>query len=170
MIQKARQIRLLLLKDGETKLKPISTDRDVEWTLRSLGIENVNLFSQVILIVEGETEEVFIPLIYEKLFGSNLYSVLVKVINRKSIADVPRFARVLLEFVKPEDVFILIDNDADDETKSITKELQIPDENIFIVGHKEFEDAFEAKIFTRLGRSLLKIEERKLARNGLLKI
>lgn len=93
---KPRQIRLLLLKDGETKIKPISTSRDVEWTLRGLGIENVNLFfSRRILIVEGETEEMFIPLIYEKLFGSSLYSILVKVINRKGITDVPRFAEVL---------------------------------------------------------------------------
>lgn len=41
---KPRQIRLLLLKDGETKVKAILTDRDVKWSLRSLGIENVNLF------------------------------------------------------------------------------------------------------------------------------
>jgi len=144
---KPRQIRLLSLKDCETKVKPISTSRDVEWTLRSLGIENVNLFfSRRILIVEGETEETFIPLIYEKLFGSNLYSVLVKVINRKSITDVPRFAEVLSEFVKPEDIFILMDNDADKETIGIIKQLEIPEENVFVVGHKEFEDAFEAEV------------------------
>ena len=144
---KPRQIRLLSLEDGETKIKPITTSRDVEWTLRSLGIENVNLFfSRRILIVEGETEETFIPLIYEKLFGNSLYSVLVKVINRKSITDVPRFAEVLSEFVKPEDIFILMDNDADEETIGIIEELEIPEENVFVVGHKEFEDAFEAEV------------------------
>ncbi len=144
---KPRQIRLLSLENGETKIKPISTSKDVEWTLRSLGIENVNLFfSRRILIVEGDTEETFIPLIYEKLSGNNLYSVLVKVINRKGITNVPRFAEILSEFVKPEDIFILVDNDADEETKSIIEELEIPEENVFVVGHKEFEDAFKTEI------------------------
>jgi len=144
---KPRQIRLLSLEHGKTKIKPISTSEDVEWTLKSLGIENINLFfSRKILLVEGETEERFISLIYEKLFDSSLYSILVKVINRKSITDVPRFAEVLSKFVKPEGIFILIDNDAEEETNDIIKKLKIPEENVFVVGRKEFEDAFEAEV------------------------
>ena len=57
---KPRQIRLLSLENRETKLTPISSDEEVEWTLRSLGIENIHLFfSKSIIIVEGDTEEVF---------------------------------------------------------------------------------------------------------------
>jgi len=52
----------------------------------------------------------------------------------------------LLEFVKPEDIFILIDNDADEETEDLIEKLKIPDENKFVVGHKEFEDAFDAEV------------------------
>lgn len=144
---KPRQIRLLSLKNGETKVKFTSKDKDIERILRSLGIENINLFfSKRIIIVEGETEEVFISLIYEKLFGRSLYSNLVKIIKRNGITDVPRFAEVLLEFVKPEDIFILIDNDADEETEDLIEKLKIPDENKFVVGHKEFEDAFDAEV------------------------
>lgn len=140
---KPRQIRLLSLENRETKLTPISSDEEVEWTLRSLGIENIHLFfSRCIIIVEGDTEEVFIPLVYEKLFGKNLHSNLIKVINRRGITDVPRFAEVLSEFVKPEDIFILIDNDTDPETEELIEKLQIARENIFEVGYKEFEDAF----------------------------
>ena len=144
---KPGQIRLLLRKNGETKVKSVSQNEDVERILRSLGIENINLFfSKKILIVEGETEEVFIPLIYEKLFNCSPYSNLVKIIKRSGITDVPRFAEVLLKFVKPEDIFILTDNDADSETQELIEKLEIPDENKITVGNKEFEDAFDAEV------------------------
>jgi putative ATP-dependent endonuclease of OLD family len=144
---KPRQIRLLSLVNRETKIIPINSDKEVEWTLRSLGIENIHLFfSKSIVIVEGDTEEIFIPLVYEKLYGKNLHSNLVKVINRRGITDVPRFAEILSEFVKPGNVFILIDNDADPETEELIRELRIADENIFEVGDREFEDAFAPEI------------------------
>jgi len=99
---KPRQVRLLTLKDGETKVKTISESKEVEKILRSLGIENIDLFfSRKILIVEGETEEKFIPLIYEKLYGRNLHSDLVKIINREGLLNISRFAEVLLKFIKP---------------------------------------------------------------------
>jgi putative ATP-dependent endonuclease of OLD family len=144
---KPKQIRLLSLEDRITKLTPISSDENIEWTLRSLGVENVHLFfSRNLVVVEGDTEEVFVPLIYEKLYGKNLHSNLIRVINRKGITDVPRFAEVLSEFVKPESIFILIDNDADPKTEELVRRLNIPSENIFKIGYKEFEDAFEPEI------------------------
>jgi len=153
---KPRQIRLLELKNGETKIKSISENEGVERILRCLGIENIDLFfSRRILIVEGETEEKFIPLIYEKLYGKSLRSVLVRIVNRKGITDIPRFAEVLLEFVKPNEIFILIDNDVDEEIESLIRELHIPDENVFRVGRKEFEDAFDAEIIYEAWKSFV---------------
>lgn len=147
---KPRQIRLLYLENGETKIKYISSDKQLERVLMNLGIENIYLFfSRKILIVEGETEERFITIIYERLFGNKLHSNLIRVIKRDSITDVPRFAKVLCQFVKPEDILILVDSDIDertDETKEIISKLEIPEKNIFKVGTKEFEDAFEAEV------------------------
>lgn len=40
----------------------------------------------------------------------------------------------------------MIDNDADEETIGIIEELEIPRENVFVVGHRELEDAFEAEV------------------------
>ncbi|ACV24815.1 ATP-dependent nuclease [Methanocaldococcus fervens] len=143
----ARKIRLLSLKNGETKIKKISHDKVVEKILKDLGIENIYLFfARKILIVEGETEEVFIPKIYEKFHGTALRSDLIKLINRKSVDNIPKFAEVLHEFIKPEDIIILVDNDIDENAEEIINKLNIPKENIFKIGYKEFEDAFEPEV------------------------
>ncbi len=144
---KPKQIRLLSIVDGETKVKHISSDEEVERILINLGIENVNLFfSKKILIVEGETEEEFLKSIYYKLFDRSLNNDLIKIFGKDGITDVPRLAKVLQMFVKPEDIFILMDNDADEKTEEIINKLSIPPENIFKVGDKEFEDAFDPEV------------------------
>jgi predicted ATP-dependent endonuclease of OLD family len=145
----ARKIRLLSLENGETKIKKISNDDDVEEILENLGIENIYLFfARKILIVEGETEEVFIPKMYKKLYGTALREDLIKLINRKGVNNIPRFVEVLKDFVKPNEIFILTDKDIDrnKKAKHIINELDIPKDNIFKVGHKEFEDAFEPEV------------------------
>ncbi|MFO7967346.1 MAG: AAA family ATPase [Archaeoglobaceae archaeon] len=158
-----RQLRFLELENGTTNVKFVSRDKDIEWTLKSLGIENIHLFfSKRVLIVEGETEEKFIPLTFEKIYGKSLYSNLVRVINRKSITDVPRFAEVISKFVKPEDIFIFIDNDADEETEHLIEELSIPNQNIFKVGHKEFEDSFNSEVIYEAWKSFVERKDRKL--------
>lgn len=141
-----RQVKLLV-NNGETRLIPIDSDEEVERSLNALGIENLNLFfSRKILIVEGETEEKFIPIVQKRFFGVNLYNIMVKLVNRRSITDIPRFAEVLSIFVKPDDIYILTDNDGDNETIELIDNLEIDSENIFKVGTKEFEDSFESQI------------------------
>ena len=144
---KPRQIKLLSLKNRQTELKSILNEEEIESQLNHLGIENIHLFfSKRMLVVEGETEEIFIPLIFKKLFDKPLNSNLVHIIKRKGITDVPRFTEILTEFIKPEKIFLLVDNDSDEETETLIENLELPERNIFKIGEKEFEDSFSDEI------------------------
>ncbi|WP_424355391.1 ATP-dependent nuclease [Methanobacterium sp. MBAC-LM] len=144
---KPKQIRVLSLEDNSTKIQPLFDDGNVRWTLDLLGITNTNLFfSRKILIVEGESEEIFIKIAYERFFGNNLHNDLVKLIKREGIEDVPRFAEVLTQFVQPDDIYILIDNDGDEETENLISNLKLDENNLVKMGLKEFEDSFESNV------------------------
>jgi AAA15 family ATPase/GTPase len=155
---KPQQIRLFSLEDSITKIKSID-DGDIEVTLNELGITNMNLFfSRKILIVEGYTEENFIPLIYDKIFNKTLRANLIKVIKAEGIDDIPRLSRVLSRFVIPDDVYILMDNDAGKKCLILIDELEIPEDNIFKIGNKEFEDSFDSQIIYNVGKELIEVE------------
>lgn len=138
-----QNIRLFSLNNGKTQIRGVSREAGLENILKNLGIENTYLFfAKRILLVEGETEEEFIPLAFQNIYKKTLSSKLIKLVKREGITDIPRFAQVLQTFVKPEEVFILIDNDGDQETNTLIDKLGIPEKNIYRVGQKEFEDAF----------------------------
>lgn len=145
---KPNQIRFLYLNDGISNIKPIIHDKNVEWILNTLGIANTHLFfSKKILVVEGHTEEIFIPLVYQKFHDRSLRSNLVKIIRGEGIDDVPRLSKVLEDFSDPNNIFLLIDNDGNKKLHELIDELGIPKEtNVFELGHKEFEDTFGAEI------------------------
>lgn len=152
---KPQQIKLFSLESGVTKVKSVDED-NVENNLNELGISNMNLFfSRKILIVEGHTEEKFIPFIYNKLFDFSMRGNLVKVIRAEGIDDVPRLSRVLAQFVKPDDVYILMDNDASRKSLNLIEKLVIPPNNIFRIGFKEFEDSFDSKIIFEVGKEII---------------
>lgn len=141
---KPQQIRLLRNINNETQTKYLRRDYQVDRLLRNLGIENTYLFfARKILIVEGETEEKFIPIIFENLFNSNLYSNLIKIINVKGIKNVPGFARAILELNNKNNIYALIDNDADEITSELINQLELDNDHIFKLGNKEFEDSFQ---------------------------
>jgi len=145
---KSSQVRFLYLDNMETKSKPILDDKDVELALDDLGIANTHLFfSKKILIVEGYTEEVFIPSIYKRIYNRPIRSNLIKVIRGEGITDVPRLAKVLEDFIDKNNIFLLIDNDGDKKLHRLIDLLDIPKEtNVFEIGHKEFEDTFEPNL------------------------
>jgi putative ATP-dependent endonuclease of OLD family len=139
---KPKQLRLLENINNHSKIKCIKSDTDSK-ILRALGIENTYLFfSKHIIIVEGETEEQFIPAYFIRKFDQTLSSSLVKIINCKGISNIPGFAKALLEIHNPENIHLLFDNDASPELTDLISRLQIPDNQKYIVGEKEFEDAF----------------------------
>lgn len=142
---KPRQIRLLFQPDSNvTKQKYLKDEPETsDKILRQLGIENIYLyFAKKIILVEGETEEAFLPRIYEKINNITLNSDLIKIINTKGIKNIPGFAKALLELVDPNSIYIVKDNDASEETIQIIRELSIATEQQFTIGQKEFEDSF----------------------------
>lgn len=141
-------VRILNRRNNSTSVKYISSDPDsYSKTLRNLGLENTHLFfSRIIIIVEGATEENFLPHQYFKKTGQPISSGLIKIINTEGINNIPGFAHALLELHDPNKIFILRDNDASPDLNNLIENLNISPAQSFIVGNKEFEDAFEAKI------------------------
>lgn len=144
---KSEKIRFLFLDNQETKLKTIEDDDELEWTLNNLGIANTHLFfSRNVLIVEGYTEEDFINLLYPRLYGISLHSNLIKIIRGDGIEDASRLSKVLEDFIGVNNIYLLIDNDGDSKLLDLVDSLKVPDENVFKIGHKEFEDTFDPKM------------------------
>lgn len=165
---KPKQIRLLyqpILND--TKVRTLSDDREVsDAILRDLGIENTFLyFSKYILLVEGETEEHFIPRMYQKLYDISIYSDLVKIINVQGIRNVYGFAKAISELTKKENLFVLMDNDAQPETLDLIKKLGLSEDNKYIIGDKEFEDSFSDDVIFSAWETYIKDSGRKLPKN-----
>lgn len=138
------KVKLLQLINNQTVLSAFNSE-DFESVLNTLGISNTNLFfSKKLLIVEGYTEYYFIPRIFKKIYGFDLKNVLVKIINGKGIDRSSSAARVFrdFEFVKKDDIYIMIDNDGDNRLKRFVELIDIPKKNKQEIGFKEFEDTF----------------------------
>lgn len=141
---KPKKIRLLENRNNHSKIKSIESNPDsADIILRTLGIENTYLFfARHIIIVEGKTEEEFITSYFIRAFDETLSSSLVKMINCEGIQNIPGFSTALLEIHNSENIHLLFDNDASPELRELIDRLGIPDERQYVVGTKEFEDAF----------------------------
>lgn len=160
---KPNQIRLIRNIDNVSKIKYLKKDDDIDSLLRNLGVENIYLFfARKILIVEGQTEEKFIPIIYERIYGKNLHSDLIKIINVQGIKNVPGFARAILEMNSKENIYALIDNDADDATKELINKLEMKSEHKIEIGNKEFEDSFKESVIDSCWRKYVESREKKV--------
>lgn len=146
---KPRQIRLLHQYDVNlTQLRSLKSEPETsDVILRQLGIENIYLyFAKKIILVEGETEEAFLPRVYERLHGITLSADLIKIINVRGIKNIPGFSKALLELVDKQSIHILTDNDMSEEVEKLIEELEIPQERQTSIGTKEFEDSFEDEV------------------------
>jgi len=143
---KPSQIRLLVRNNGSSTLRSLSADPSYSTKiLRALGIENTHLFfSRKLVIVEGETEEQFLPAQYLKQTDHTLSSGLIKVINVRGVQNIVGFALAILELHDPTQIFILCDNDASPELQELIDKLNIPINQKFKIGIKEFENAFKS--------------------------
>lgn len=66
--------------------------------------------------------------------------------NVKGIKNVPGFARAILELNNQENIYALIDNDADENTAQLISELGLDPSHKYVVGTKEFEDSFDSDV------------------------
>jgi predicted ATP-dependent endonuclease of OLD family len=142
---KPNQIRLFFTGgQNQTKVKHLHEDSLVSsQVLHSIGVENVYLFfARTIVVVEGETEEAFTKDYFFKKTGRTLNSSLIKIINVQGIKNIYGFTRGILELHDPSNIHLVFDNDASDDIKEIIRQLNITDDKKYIIGDKEFEDAF----------------------------
>lgn len=156
----AKSINLLQLRDGCTVVDRLQTDDDpdVEQFLtemaRELGITNTIMFyERCFILVEGETEENALPLLYRNLHGRSMLEDGIRLINTKSNGAVKEFLR-LLSRNRQNATIIFVDadtgqNNAGKEAKltiDVLKQAGFSDqfitERLRFVGAREFEDAF----------------------------
>ena len=142
------EIKLISLDaDRGSQIFELDSTTQTQITLANLGIMNIDLFfTSKLLIVEGESELKFIPIMYEKLYGYPITQNFLKIVKADGIKDIPNFIRIIKNSFSKTDIFALMDNDADEETKErLNKWIEngmIENSNIFVIGQKEFEDTF----------------------------
>lgn len=154
----AQTIRLFsLCDDGYTVVSQLNTDDDanVERFLndlaREMGITNSLIFyERCFILIEGETEENALPLIYRKLYGRSLLEDGLRIINVRGNGAVKEFLK-LLSRNRKELTIVFVDTDTQQEkaaklTEQALREAGFDDtfvqERLLFTGNKEFEDAF----------------------------
>lgn len=143
----ASNVRLLCLKDGVSRIRSLADDCEVRNVLKSLGIENTNLFfTRKILFVEGESEEVAVPILFNRYTGRYLHNELIAILNAKGRDSIPHLARIINELMSDVPITVLVDNDLAyrPKTRLLLEALEQHAEiKRFEIGYKEFEDAFD---------------------------
>jgi putative ATP-dependent endonuclease of the OLD family len=142
---KPNQIRLLLAEEQNcTVVKQLTEQPDIPAkVLQSIGVENIYLFfARTIILTEGETEAEFITNYFYRKANKTLSANLIKIINVEGIHNIPGFAKGILEIHQSNHIFVVCDSDASDELQQLIAALGIDDHHKYIIGEKEFEDAF----------------------------
>jgi predicted ATP-dependent endonuclease of OLD family len=158
----AQSIRLLNLdQKGQTNISQLQTDEDpaIEDFLlnlaRELGITNSIIFyERCFILIEGDTEENALPILYKTLYGKSLFEDSIQVINVKGNGAIKEFLK-LLSKNRQSLTLILLDSDTNDSTTSrLTEEIlqqsgfssEFIDQKITYIGQNEFEDAFSNEV------------------------
>jgi energy-coupling factor transporter ATP-binding protein EcfA2 len=160
----AQHIRLLSLYRGCTQVEQLETggDSEVEAFLREsareLGITNTLMFyERCFILVEGETEENALPILYRKTYEHSLLEDGIQPINVKGNGAIKEFLR-LLSRNRQELTIVFVDSDTQntDEAELTEETLRSAgfdddfiDERLLYIGDREFEDAFSNDIIAR---------------------
>lgn len=149
----ATSINLLSLKeDGRTEIDFLRTDGETEVELflhnlaRELGITNTMLFyERCYLIIEGETEENALPLLYRKIYGTSMLDDGIRMINLHGHgAWLPLLQ--LLGKNRQQITLTLLDSDMRVEYERKLADAGFDstnfDQRCLWIGTREFEDAF----------------------------
>jgi predicted ATP-dependent endonuclease of OLD family len=160
----AQQIRLLRLCDGSTQVEQLETEGDpqveafLQESARELGITNTLMFyERCFVLVEGETEENALPILYRKAHGHSLLEDGIQPINVKGNGAIKEFLR-LLSRNRQALTIVFVDTDAQDTDEAeLTGETlrsagfndDFIDERLLYVGDQEFEDAFSDEVIAR---------------------
>ncbi len=154
----AQNIRVLSLDgDGCTRVARLQTDGDPEveqflrGLARELGITNTLLFyERCFILIEGETEENALPVLYRRIHGRSLLEDGIRIINVRGNGAVKEFLK-LLRANRQELTVIFVDRDCQNDkafrlTEAALKDAGFEDEfvrnRLLFVGTQEFEDSF----------------------------
>ena len=151
-------------KDGASSVNFLKSEEDVEVKdfLDSIceisGIKNSSLFfERCFLIIEGDTEDNFLPRAYQRTQNRTLSEDGVVVINLKSNSSWQAFLK-LLKKNKSNATVLMLDKDTQANTdRRVTREklqeIGFKDEfltnNVFLLGTIEFEDLFHNDLIAR---------------------
>lgn len=154
-----RSINLIMVDENGTRsvqFLDTDDDKEVEDFLsivgRSVGFTNSALFyERAFIVVEGESEEAALPILYHNIYGHSLIEDGIVIINLHTCSAWKAILNVLLRH-KAELTVLLLDEDTkfDCSTVRVTpEELQevgypadFIDSNCVFIGKKEFEDSF----------------------------
>ena len=120
-----------------------------------LGLRNSVLLSEkCFFVVEGPTEERALPILFKKITGETLVGAGITLVNTGGAGSVRRLVEVLIQQLK-RSVIVLVDEDARRRPGRINgewcAEMQLTEgTNVFFVGAKEFEDAFDDEVWLRV--------------------
>lgn len=149
-----KDIRLLSLDSNNTSNIKTLTEESEPQVLNDLGINNIDLFfTNKLIIVEGESEQLFLPKFYQKIYNRPLSHKFVKIVKAEGIREIPNVVRITKNAFPDTPMYILMDNDSK-ETEEKLKELiktydDLTWDNIFIIGDKEFEDTFTNEVLVK---------------------
>jgi predicted ATP-dependent endonuclease of OLD family len=167
----AKNINLLRIEDGCTTIERLKIKNkeeegnEVEQFLgdlaQQLGITNTVMFyERCFVLIEGETEENALPIIYHNLFGRTLLEDGIRLINLKGNGAAGEFLRLLGQN-RQQLTIAFLDQDTNEAdrgqraklTEDAFKQAGFPSdfigERIIYVGKKEFEDAFTDNVLVK---------------------
>lgn len=149
--------KLSLDDDGCTEVEKLITNDDPEienfllGLARELGITNsIMFYERCFVLIEGETEENALPILYKKVYGRSLVEDGTRVINVRGNGAVKEFLKIL-STNRQKFTLVFIDNDSRGNPSAklrpeIFKEAKFGEEflreQVVYVGDQEFEDLF----------------------------
>lgn len=154
----ALNIRLFSLNDkGCTTIDQLITNDDpnIEYFLKELALElgitnSLMFYERCFVLIEGNTEESALPILYRKLNGRSLIEDCIRLINLKTNSAAREFLKLLGQN-RREIIIIFVDKDSDNckdanLSRASLNQLGFDDEfiseQVLFIGDQEFEDAF----------------------------
>lgn len=161
------QIRLICQnRNNETYIRQLGEASISQQELESLGIENVYLFfAKYVILVEGETEEEFFKTFFLKTENQTTNSAFIKVINAGGIQNIHGFANGITQVHEKESIFVVYDNDESEDVTKLIQKLEISEDQLFVIGNSEFEDAFSNQALFSVWQTLYEEREKDLPPN-----
>lgn len=148
-------IKLMFL-DSENKTHVKSLAENIEpHFLNELGITNLDLFfTNKLIIVEGESEQLFLPKFYHKIYGLPISHQFVKIVKAEGITEIPKFVKIIKNAFSNTNIFIMMDNDANENTENKLSEIinqydDLSQDHVFRLGENEFEDSFTDEVLIK---------------------